>query len=409
MDNNEIEQLFTLIGERFYEHIEVQYGKLIEKILRYHDIDSYIILSQVGTHELIDLFEKPNDEDSTSELINLKKEICNISHDSISLKIGTKNKMILLLKSAQNIVKKKRVQLVSQARLNRLDQHRSSSSSSANNSTSDSETSIGKYHASIEESVTQLLTQLKHNIHDIIYTNVSMNDFKIIIEKPNDSIVPVCSIQCICGDRIKLYLKNYRFQLTNFTKHLKKINNKVPFFINNKNQELNDPEVSDQMDTNDQLLRSESNRSINDNNSSKYIHANADANDKSTLSQRQKSQREPDNNEYSGSSAKTTNNLYNGQPPTRIFPAEGETESSISIISSSKPKKQLVNNQQRQITKLPPNYQHFKSLKEPSLNQNNSSQSKKRKFGENEKRIESHSSTKNNKKISELNVSKVEF
>ena len=97
MDNNDVEQLINLTAERFYLHIQEQYGNLVEKVLRYHDTDSYIILDQVGKSELIDLFEKPNDENSTVELINLKKEICNISHDSASLKIGTENKIIALI------------------------------------------------------------------------------------------------------------------------------------------------------------------------------------------------------------------------------------------------------------------------------------------------------------------------
>ena len=58
MNNNEDEQLITLTGERFYERIGEHYGKFVEKILRYHDIDNYTILSQVNQHELIDLFEK---------------------------------------------------------------------------------------------------------------------------------------------------------------------------------------------------------------------------------------------------------------------------------------------------------------------------------------------------------------
>ncbi|CAF4909988.1 unnamed protein product, partial [Rotaria socialis] len=202
MDNNEIEQLITLTGERFYELIEEQYGKSVGKILRYHDIDCYSILSQIDKHALIDLFEKPNDEHSTSELIDLKKEICNISHESISLKIGTKNKIILLLKSSQEIVKKRRLQLVYEARLNRLDKRRSTSSSSTNNSASDSENNLGKYHALLEESIIQLLRQLKNNIHGTTYTNVSANDFKVIIGNTSDCITPVCSVQCICGDRI---------------------------------------------------------------------------------------------------------------------------------------------------------------------------------------------------------------
>ena len=150
-----MEQLINLTAEGFYLHIQEQYGNLVEKVLRYHDIDSYMILGQVGKSELIDLFEKPNDENSTVELINLKKETCNISHDSISLKIGTKNKIIALLKSCRDIVKKKKLQLSYQARLNRLDKCRSTSSSSTNNSASDSETSFEQYHKSLKESITQ--------------------------------------------------------------------------------------------------------------------------------------------------------------------------------------------------------------------------------------------------------------
>jgi hypothetical protein len=280
MDNNEIEQLIAFTGERFYEHVEEQYGKFVANILRYHDIDNYMILSQVGQHELIDLFEKPDDENSTCELINLKKEICNMFHDSISLKIGTKNKMILLLKSTQDIIKKKRSQLLSQARLSRLDKYRSTSSST-NNSASDSE-SLEKYRASIKQSIAQLLTKLAKHIHGITYTNVSVNDFKVIIEDINDFSTPVCTIQCICGDRIKLYFKNHRFQLSNLTKHVKAINNKSSFFINNANQELDDAEVFDQMDLDDQPSTSENNRSITQNNSSKYARVDINDSDKST-------------------------------------------------------------------------------------------------------------------------------
>ena len=209
------------------------------------------------------MFEEPNDENSTVELINLKKDICNISHDSTSLKIGTKNKIIALLKSCHDIVKKKKLQLSYQARLNRLDKCRSTSSSSTNNSASDSEISFEQYHKSLKESITQLLTQLT-SIHDATYTNVTVNDFKVIMENRNDYVVPVCSIQCLCRDRIKLYLKNQRFQLSNFKNHLTIVNNKLPSLIHNKNHELNyaEQELLDHMDSDDQLLRSESNQSI---------------------------------------------------------------------------------------------------------------------------------------------------
>ena len=51
MDNGDVEPLINLTVERFYLHIQEQYGNLVEKILRYHDIDSYMILGQVGKSE----------------------------------------------------------------------------------------------------------------------------------------------------------------------------------------------------------------------------------------------------------------------------------------------------------------------------------------------------------------------
>ncbi|CAF3640426.1 unnamed protein product [Rotaria socialis] len=389
MDNNEIEQLITLTGKRFYELIEEQYGKSVRKILQYHDIDCYSILSQIDKHELIDLFEKPNDENSTSELINLKKEICNISHESISLKIGTENNIILLLKSSQDIVKKRRLQSVSEARLKRLDKRRSTSSSSTNNSGSDRENNLGKY-ALLEESITQLLTQLKKHIHGTTYTNVSANDFKVIIGNTSGCITPVCSVQCICGDRIKLYLKNYRSQLSNLTKHLKTINHKSPLIVNNKNQDFDDPEVLDQTDSDDPILRSENDRSTTQNNLSEHVHIDNDDSDKST--------------------SVTIKKSYDEQPSTHMLPSDGETQSSISFIPSLKSKKgmidcycQLVNTQRQQTSNLAFNNQHLKSLREQNLNQNNSSQSQKRKFDENEKQTEAPLSKKINKIISEKN------
>ncbi|CAM2729289.1 unnamed protein product [Rotaria socialis] len=384
MDNNEIEQLITLTGKRFYELIEEQYGKSVRKILQYHDIDCYSILSQIDKHELIDLFEKPNDENSTSELINLKKEICNISHESISLKIGTENNIILLLKSSQDIVKKRRLQSVSEARLKRLDKRRSTSSSSTNNSGSDRENNLGKY-ALLEESITQLLTQLKKHIHGTTYTNVSANDFKVIIGNTSGCITPVCSVQCICGDRIKLYLKNYRSQLSNLTKHLKTINHKSPLIVNNKNQDFDDPEVLDQTDSDDPILRSENDRSTTQNNLSEHVHIDNDDSDKST--------------------SVTIKKSYDEQPSTHMLPSDGETQSSISFIPSLKSKKQLVNTQRQQTSNLAFNNQHLKSLREQNLNQNNSSQSQKRKFDENEKQTEAPLSKKINKIISEKNIS----
>jgi len=256
----EINRLIDLSDEHFFEHIEERYGKFVVKILKYHDIDRYTILSHVDRNQLIDFFEKPNDEHSTSELINLKKEICNISQESITLKVGTKTKIVSLLKSTKFIVKKKKSQLLSQTRSNRLDNHRSSLSSTNSNG-SDSEVSEENYRLSIEESIETLLKNINYNIHGNNYTNISTKDFKVIIENTSDSIVPTCSIECICRERIKLYLKNYRFQLSNFIKHLKIINNKSTFFTNNNNQQLDGSfNVLNQMDFDDQALRNESNR-----------------------------------------------------------------------------------------------------------------------------------------------------
>ncbi|CAF4922639.1 unnamed protein product [Rotaria socialis] len=88
-----------------------------------------------------------------------------------------------------------------------------------------------------------------------------------------------------------------------------------------------------------------------------------------------------------------------------MLPSDGETQSSISFIPSLKSKKQLVNTQRQQTSNLAFNNQHLKSLREQNLNQNNSSQSQKRKFDENEKQTEAPLSKKINKIISEKNIS----
>ncbi|CAF5136885.1 unnamed protein product, partial [Rotaria magnacalcarata] len=77
MVEEDIEELYKLTGEDFYASIEEQYGKNVGKILRYHDIDSYCILGETHENQLLDLFEKFNDENSSDELVALKKEICN--------------------------------------------------------------------------------------------------------------------------------------------------------------------------------------------------------------------------------------------------------------------------------------------------------------------------------------------
>ncbi|CAF3986089.1 unnamed protein product [Rotaria sp. Silwood2] len=407
MDNIDIEidQLIDLSNERFFEHIEERYGIAVAKILKYHDIDRYKILSQVDEHQLIDFFEKPNDEHSTSELVNLKNEICNISQESITLKVGTKAKVVSLLKSAQFIVKKKKFQVLSQARSNRLDNHQSSLSSTDNNVT-DSEVSKENNRLSIEESIEKLLKNINYNIHGKYYTNISTKDFKVIIENTSDPIVPTCSIECICNERIKLYLKSYRFQLSNFMKHLKVINNKPTLLINNINQQLDgSSNVVNQMNFDDQALRNESNRPTAQNYSIQHHTNNSDLSAsvtiKKTLSQNNKSRAESNNRNRDLLATIKKNH----QPSATNLPKEDETQSSISFTTPSNPKTQLINNRQKQTTNSSSNYQHFKSLKDQNVNQSNSSQSKKRKLDQNDRPAAFSSLKKNNNKLSEQNIS----
>jgi hypothetical protein len=283
MENNDIDHLISLTGEQFFVHIEQKYGKSVGKILRYHDIDDYVNLGKVGKRELIDLFEQPDDENITSELSNLKKEICNIYKDSISLKIGTKNKVILLLKSTQSIIKKKNLQLKSQTQSQRVSIYQSTSSSSNSNFTdSDNEFNLKKCYAAVKESISNLLTHLQNNIHGINYTDVSAKNFNIFIEKKQDNILPVCSIRCICGDKIKLYSKNNRFQVSNFMKHLKKNINKPRILINHSSEDSDDSEIQSQMDLDGQILRSGNIQSDTQNKITKTVHVDTDESDEST-------------------------------------------------------------------------------------------------------------------------------
>ena len=282
MDNNDIEQLIILTGEKFYQHLEEKYGKSIVKILRYHDIDSYIILNQVSKQELIELFEKPDDENSTDELVNLKKEICVVSQGSVSMKIGTKKKIVLLLKSTQDIVKKKRSQLASEVRLNQLDRHRLMPLLSTDDNNTDTEDIFEKYDESIKASLDNLLIKLNKTIHGVVCTDVSVNDFTIAVEYTSDFSAPICSIRCICGNRVKLYFKNRQFQLSNLIKHVKTIINKRTLLLNHENGELSDLPMSNKMAFDNEVLRNENDRSINHNSGNQSKDLEIHNNDTST-------------------------------------------------------------------------------------------------------------------------------
>ena len=48
MDDIAIEQLVDYLGETFYQHVQEHYGKNVETILRFHDIDNYVILNETN-------------------------------------------------------------------------------------------------------------------------------------------------------------------------------------------------------------------------------------------------------------------------------------------------------------------------------------------------------------------------
>ncbi|CAF1462118.1 unnamed protein product [Rotaria sordida] len=361
MDNNDIEHLITLTGEQFYQHIEEIYGKLVMKILRYHDVDSYKVLNQVSQQELIELFEKPDDENCTDELMNLKKEICTISQYSTLLKVGTRKKLISLLKSAQNIIKKKRFQLRSEARLSRVNQYRSTSPSTDDNNIA-IDNNFEKYKKSIEESIDKLLIKMDRSIHGSVFNNVSVKNFQIFVDHNNELLTPTCSIQCVCNDRIKLYYKSQHFQLSNLIKHLNSNRkNQIPS-TGDEDEELGEP----QLPSGSQCSKKESTRSIN--NTSLDISTFDDTIDDDTptpirpkKTQSGNSGVVPKSNRYGNATVGSSKNRQSGQTSNRMAPDEGETHSSISILSSINKNKQMLKSQQRQTTNFPFNYRYIKS------------------------------------------------
>ncbi|CAF4391574.1 unnamed protein product, partial [Rotaria sordida] len=89
---------------------------------------------------------------------------------------------------------------------------------------------------------------MKNHIHRRTYVNISANDFGIMIEDIDDQSVPRCSVQCICGDQIKLFFNHNRFQLSNLIKHLRNDNNRLKFLMKNTSQGIDDQKGIDEMD-----------------------------------------------------------------------------------------------------------------------------------------------------------------
>ncbi|CAF4958330.1 unnamed protein product, partial [Rotaria magnacalcarata] len=342
MVEEDIEELYKLTGEDFYTSIEEQYGKNVGKILRYHDIDSYCILGETCENQLLDLFEKFNDENSSDELVALKKEICNYFGEKVSVKIGTKGKIILLLQSAHKIVRTKKAKTLSEKRSNRLNKHRSPSS--ANNS-SNSDIDVKEFCASIGRSIMKLLTSLNNTIHGVVLTNVSLNDFIIDVKFTDDDNAPYGLVQCICGDKVRLYYRNNGFQVSNFSKHLKSTHNKSTFMTNKQTQPTDDPQFSNNMVLGDEELE-KSESSTNDDSGNGHVSMNSDNSlDAASVTRKETSPRqqqyapEYSNDDDSDSSVIETNNLHNRRQSSRVLNKPDENRSSNSFKNQSRSKK----------------------------------------------------------------------
>ena len=225
--------------------------------------------------------KKTNDENASRDLIDLKSEVCNILEGKILLKVGTKNKMILILNSLQDIIKKRKYQLAIQAKLNRLNKYRSTSPS-LNTCSNDSEMNKEKYAKSIEESIGKILKNLNNHIRDHTYVDISANDFGITFGDITDQFLPYCSVQCICGNRMKLFFNHNQFQLSNLIKHLRNDNNRSKILMKNASQESydqKDVDDIDQMDVGQESSRDENNLSTIQNIMNKQINNNADDTD----------------------------------------------------------------------------------------------------------------------------------
>lgn len=234
MIEKEIENLSELTGEEFYDSIEKQYGKNVEKNLRYHDIDCCYILARVEEREIIGVFEEPNNEYSSNELTALKKELCNFTDEKISLKFGTKEKTMTLLRTTRDYYRKRKVQTSSEKKANGF--NKSQSLSSVSNDTENSKTSSTELFTNVKRSIMILLASLKNTIHGTFVENASPNDFQISIQRATDDDLPKCYVQCVCAYRIQLYCRETGFQTSNLLKHLKL--NKRQYMMNNWNQQL---------------------------------------------------------------------------------------------------------------------------------------------------------------------------
>ncbi|CAF3581135.1 unnamed protein product [Rotaria socialis] len=407
MVEEDIEELYKLTGEDFYTSIEEQYGKNVGKILRYHDIDSYCILGEARENQLLDLFEKFNDENSSDELIALKKEICNFIDEKVSVKIGTKGKIILLLQSAHKIVRTKKAKILSEKRSNRLNKHRSPSST---NNSSNSDIDVKEFCTSIGRSIIKLLTNLNNTIHGVVLTNVSLNDFIIDVKFTDDDNAPYGLVQCICGDKVRLYYRKNGFQVSNFSKHLKSTHNKSTFMTNKQIQPADDPQFSNNMVLGDEELE-KSESSTNDDSGNGHVSMNSDNSlDGASVTRKETSPRqqqyapEYSNDDDSDSSVIETNNLHNRRQSSRVLNKPDENRSSNSFKNQSRLKKFTTADETSRPSSLPPNIRSIKASGKQKQTNSSFSDQKKRKITDSNKSVEANSSVQNKKTINTQNV-----
>lgn len=224
MADIQMEDPVTLSGESFYRMINDRYGRSVEQILRFFDIDSYLILATVREYHIFDILEKPNDNNTSEEAMRLKKEVCCFIDDNVSLKIGTRRKMILLLKDAHSLSKgDKRLRFVSASLSNRHGVQRlnNQSAMTQDDDSNANDIDLEQHRTIIERNLINALIRMKNSIHGITRADVTYKDFKIGLDESDEAGENLCWIQCICGNRVKLFLRNKRFQFSNFVKHLK--------------------------------------------------------------------------------------------------------------------------------------------------------------------------------------------
>lgn len=227
MDDIDHEDPLTLSGEDFYKTINTQYGRSVEQILRFFDIDSYSILAGVRESQIFDVLEKSNDGNTSDDTTHLKKEVCCFVDDKVLLKIGTRRKIILLLQTADSLMKQAKKRRSSSSNLShRFASQRSTFQSDINVNIDSDENNLDSeaFRTVIQQDLIKILLNLKKCIHGVTRDDITVADFRIGLDGGGESGKLTCWIECICRHRIKVYLRNKRFQLSNFIKHLRNEN-----------------------------------------------------------------------------------------------------------------------------------------------------------------------------------------